>query len=133
MYKWEAKYSVGIQSIDKQHKEVFKLLNSLLQALKLGQAGSVINQIILELEKYAVMHFQKEEFFFQRFNYSGAEQHIREHQLFIQKIAEIKAATDDGRIAPSFELFDFLKEWIEHHILVIDKEYSECFLKNGLK
>ncbi|HZL11406.1 MAG TPA: bacteriohemerythrin [Prolixibacteraceae bacterium] len=133
MYKWEERYSVGIQSIDKQHKEVFNLLNNLLQALKLGQAGNVTTQIILELEKYAAMHFQKEEFFFQRFNYSGAEQHIREHQLFIQKITELKAAIKDSKIAPAFELFNFLKEWIEHHILVVDKEYRECFLKNGLR
>src|SRR5665648_1299822 len=82
-----------------------------------GQAGNVTTQIILELEKYAAMHFQKEEFFFQRFNYSGAEQHIREHQLFIQKITELKAAIKDSKIAPAFELFNFLKEWIEHHIL----------------
>jgi len=26
-YQWEEKYSVGVQSIDNQHKEIFRLLN----------------------------------------------------------------------------------------------------------
>ncbi len=38
-YEWEEKYSVGIQSIDNQHKEIFRLLNKLFVALKSGQAA----------------------------------------------------------------------------------------------
>ncbi len=133
MYIWEKKYSVGVQSIDIQHEKIFRLLSSLLEAMKEGQANSVTTQIILELEQYAVTHFQKEEYFFHRFNYSGAEKHISEHQLFKQKIAELKAELNRGAIAVSFELLNFLKGWIEHHILEVDKEYSECFLQNGLK
>lgn len=133
MYNWELKYSVGIQSIDNQHKEIFKLFNRLLQALKQEQASSVTTQIILELEQYAVMHFQKEEFFFQRFAFSGTADHIKEHQLFIQKVTSLKSDLKTGKIALTFELLNFLKEWIEHHIMVVDKEYTECFQQNGLK
>ena len=133
MYIWDDKYSVGIQSIDNQHKEIFKLLNDLLSAMKNGLANTVSTSIILELEKYAVIHFQKEEFFFKRFNYSGAEKHIIEHQLFIQKVNTLKADVKAGKIASTFELLNFLKNWIEHHILEVDKEYIECFNANGLK
>jgi len=133
MYKWEEKYSVGIQSIDNQHKELFKLLNNLLNAMKQGQASNVTTQIVLELEKYAIIHFQKEEYFFQRFNYSGTAAHINEHQIFIKKVTDLKADLKSGKIALTFELLNFLKDWIEHHILEVDKGYSECFLQNGLK
>lgn len=133
MFKWDEEYSVGIQAIDTQHKEIFKLLNKLLEAMKQGQAGHVTNEIILELEKYAVLHFQKEEFFFHRFSFSGAEEHIREHQMFIQKVISLKADLKSGKIIMSFELLNFLKEWIDHHILKVDKEYSECFKQNGLR
>jgi hemerythrin-like metal-binding protein len=133
MYIWEEKYSVGIQSIDIQHEKIFRLLSNLLEAMKQGQASNVTTQIILELEQYSFIHFHKEEFFFQRFNYSGFAEHISEHQFFIQKVAELKAELNSGAIALSFELLSFLKAWIEHHILVVDKQYSECFLQNGLK
>jgi hemerythrin-like metal-binding protein len=133
MFQWDEKYSVGIQSIDSQHKEIFAYLNRLLDAMKVGQADKVIYQIVIELEKYSIIHFQKEEFFFRRFNYSGTKEHIQEHQYFIQKVASLKSELRAGKNAFSIDLLNFLKNWIENHILVVDKAYSDCFLKNGLK
>jgi len=133
MIKWEENYSVGIQSIDNQHKEIFKFLNKLLEALKQGKASSVTMQIIQDLEQYAIMHFHKEEFFFQRFNFSGAAKHIAVHQFFTQKVADLKADLKAGKVTIAFELLNFLKDWIEHHILEEDKKYSELFRQNGLK
>jgi methyl-accepting chemotaxis protein/hemerythrin len=133
MFKWDEKYSVEIQSIDNQHKEIFRLMGNLLEAMKQGQVSIVIAEIFLELEKYAMSHFQKEEYFFIRFNYSGTEAHITEHRFFSQKVTLLKSDLNSGKVAASFELLNFLKEWIEHHILVVDKQYSECFRQNGLK
>ena len=133
MFQWEDKYSVGIQSIDNQHKEIFMLLNKLLEAMKMGYANDVTIQIIQELERYAVIHFQKEEYFFQRFNYQGSAEHITEHQNFIKKIAVLKSELNSGKMILTIELLNFLRDWIEHHILVIDKKYSECFRQNGLQ
>ncbi len=133
MFNWDEEYSVGIQSIDNQHKEIFKLLNKLLEAMKQGLASNVTMEIIVDLEKYAVIHFQKEEFFFHRFNFSGTEAHVAEHLAFIQKVAALKADLKSGKIIMTFELLNFLKEWINHHILKVDKEYSKCFIENGLR
>lgn len=133
MFQWDEKYSVGITSIDNQHKELFMHLNKLLEAMKQGQANDVINQIILKVERYAVNHFQKEEYFFKRFNFQGSAEHIREHQNFTNKIVSLKSDLESGKITMTFELLSFLKEWIDHHILVVDKQYSECFRQNGLQ
>ena len=133
MFQWDEKYSVGITSIDNQHKELFMHLNKLLGALKQGQADDVINQIILKVERYANIHFQKEEFFFKRFNFQGSAEHIREHQDFKSKIVSLKSDLESGKITMTFELLSFLKEWIDHRILVVDKQYSECFRQNGLQ
>jgi hemerythrin-like metal-binding protein len=133
MYKWEEKFSTGIQSIDNQHKEIFNYLNKLLEAMKIGQADKVILQILTALERYSKIHFQKEEFFFDRFNYASAKEHIAQHQFFIQKVADLKNDLKQGHFTLSIELLNFLKDWIENHILIVDKDYSDCFLKNGLK
>lgn len=132
-YQWEQKYSVGFQSIDDQHKEIFRLLNKLFDALNAGQAVPATLQIITELEKYAVMHFHKEQFFFKQFNYAETDGHIKEHQAFIEKIASIKSDAKLGKLTSSFELINFLKTWITHHILIEDMKYRECFYKNGLR
>ena len=133
MFSWSDKYSVGVQSIDNQHKEILEILNRLLQALKEGKAHYVVNQIIHDLEQYAYTHFQKEEFLFQRFNYSGAAEHIHEHQQFREKIMTVKRDLISGKISFTVDLMFFLKDWVEHHILVLDKAYSDCFRQNGLR
>jgi methyl-accepting chemotaxis protein/hemerythrin len=133
MFHWDEKYSVGIQSIDNQHKEIFGILNKLLEAMKMGYGNDVTTQIIQELERYAVIHFQKEEFFFQRFKYQSSTEHIAEHQYFIKKIAILKPDLKSGKMTLTIDLLNFLKDWIEHHILIVDKQYSECFRQNGLK
>ena len=133
MLKWDNEYSVGVASIDAKHKEIFLQLNKLLELVKNGKADSEVTQILMELEKYAITHFQKEEFFFRKFAYSGAAEHIIEHQLFISKINEFKSGLKTRKLSITIELLHFLKEWIEHHILVSDRAYSECFRQNGLK
>ena len=132
-YQWKEKYSVGVQSIDNQHKEIFRLLDKLFEALKSGQAAQTTIRIIAELENYAVIHFHKEKFFFRQFNYTGSAEHLQEHKQFIEKVASIKADAKSGKLASSFELINFLKTWIDHHILVVDMKYRECFHKNGLQ
>jgi hemerythrin-like metal-binding protein len=128
MFDWDEKYSVGIQSIDSQHKELFRQLDNLLLAMKRGEGQSAISGIIQELD-----HFQKEEFFFQRFNYSESSEHIKEHRNFIQKVAELRADLKLGKAILTVEVMNFLKGWIDHHILEVDNKYIECFRKNGLK
>lgn len=133
IFGWDEKYSVGIQSIDDQHKEIFRLLDQMFQALKSGIAPQMIGKTITELELYSSSHFHREEFFFREFNYPGSAEHIKEHQKFIDKIATLKADAKAGKLESSFELLHFLKAWIGHHILVVDMEYSEHFQENGLR
>lgn len=133
LFEWDEKYSVGIQSIDVQHKEIFRILDQLFQALKLGKASESIIQIITELEIYAVSHFQREEFFFRQFNYESSDPHIKEHQDFTAKIISLKADAKAGKLTSSFDLLHYLKIWIDHHILNIDILYSELFREKGLR
>jgi hemerythrin-like metal-binding protein len=133
MFQWDEKYSVGIQSIDNQHHEIIASLANLLDAMKQGRANEITSKTILDLEMYAKLHFHKEEFFFNRFNYPEKEKHIAEHQFFVQKITRLRTDLNSGKITLAFELLSFMKDWIEHHILVEDKKYMDCFHQNGLK
>lgn len=133
MFQWNENYSVGIQSIDNQHREIIVLLANLLDAMRHGRANEITTKTVLDLEMYAKFHFQKEEFFFNRFNYPEKAKHIAEHQLFVQKIIQLRTDLNSGKITLAFELLSFMRDWIEHHILEEDKKYMDCFQQNGLK
>jgi hemerythrin len=133
MFDWDEKYSVGIQYIDNQHKEIFVLLNQIYFAYRKGNENEVIDQIIPDLEKYTVLHFRKEEFFFRKFNYEFTEEHILEHENFRRNIQTIKSDISAGKTKLGIELMELLTDWIEHHIFEVDKKYADCFRQNGLK
>jgi hemerythrin-like metal-binding protein len=133
MFQWDDKFSVGIQSIDNQHKEIVTSLSNLLQAMKTGKANEITSKTILDMEAYARTHFQKEEFFFDKFNYSDKEKHKEEHRFFTQKIIQLRRDLNSGRMTVAFELLGFMKDWIERHILIEDRKYMECFRENGLR
>jgi hemerythrin-like metal-binding protein len=133
IFGWDEKYSVGIQSIDDQHKEIFRILDQLFLELKSGKAQQSILQTINELQIYASSHFHKEEYFFREFNFAESAEHIIEHQQFTEKIAALKADAKAGKLGSSFELLHYLKVWINHHILEVDMKYSEHFRKKGLR
>lgn len=132
MFKWDDRYSVGIQTIDEQHKEIFRILDKLYSLLKAGKSECLLKEIIPELENYTIFHFQREEFYFHKFSYIDSDKHIAEHENFIIKMKEMKSDIEMGRISLGFDLMLYLKTWIDHHILVIDKKYVES-LKDKIK
>lgn len=132
-YQWEEKYSVGIQFIDNQHKEIFRILDQLFESLKSQGATESTIRIFTELQNYAAIHFHKEEFFFRQFHYADSDDHVKGHDNFLTKINDYKADVKAGNLTSYFELINFLKEWIDHHILIEDMKYRECFKRNGLR
>jgi hemerythrin-like metal-binding protein len=129
---WKNEYSVGVFEIDNQHKKLVMLINTLFDAMKQGQANRVLGSIISELLFYAQTHFRTEEKYFDQFNYKETEEHKVVHQSFISEMEKFKAGFDSGKITLSLDVFNFLKSWLDEHILGEDKKYEDCFKENGL-
>jgi hemerythrin-like metal-binding protein len=129
---WKPEYSVGVNSIDEDHQKLFDLLNQLFEAMTKGKGIEIIDNIISELERYAVFHFGREELYFRVTSYPFALQHIKEHQYFKQKVAELKkdVASNKGMVAP--DVLGFLSDWLKNHIAKSDKAYEDHFKKFGV-
>ena len=90
LIEWKNEFSLGISEIDEQHKKILAIINKLhdLFSDKNHQDFKEISRIIKELADYAIYHFQTEEKYFQLFGYEGAEEHIRIHNQYREKIEE---------------------------------------------
>lgn len=129
MFEWKEEYSVGIQSIDEQHKKLFEIGNRAYELLKnniyIDKYDKIIH-IIEELKEYTVFHFTYEEKYLLENGYRKFFSHKVEHENFIQKFREIEYnRIDDGQNEYIMELLQFIFKWIDEHILIKDKEYSE--------
>ena len=130
--KWSDNLSVQVKEIDQQHQKLIELINNLHEAMLQKQTKQVISKILDELAAYTVYHFQNEERYMEKFNYSGLLSHKIEHESFVNKVEEFQKNYEAGKLGLSMEIMAFLKDWVSNHIMGTDKKYSETFHQNGL-
>ena len=126
---WDQTYSVGIELIDNQHKKLFEHLNSYYESILAGKDKDVINNILGDVINYAVYHFAEEEKVMNSIEKVDFSSHFQEHKNFCSKVSEIKEKVSSGKEI-SYELFNFMKEWIHTHILLVDQKVGEAYRKN---
>jgi len=130
--EWNDTLSVQIREIDAQHKKLIDSINRLHQAMLEQKGKDLQKEIIGEMCDYAASHFALEERYMERFNYAASEEHRREHALFTQEAAELKARADRGGLILTVEILSFLRDWLKNHILGTDMKYVEHFRQHGL-
>ncbi len=131
--EWDDKYGVNVKEIDKQHQEIFKITNKLLNSIADGTGDEIVGDILQNLTDYITVHFRTEEYYFDKFNYSKSSTHKEEHRGFAKKVLEFKKKFEEGRESLHLEITNFLMNWLLNHLLISDKEYMKCFDENGLR
>jgi len=129
LINWEKKFETGISRIDKQHKQLVVIINKLHENVIIQKDGSLVNDLLMDLKIYTIDHFSTEEKMMKKYNYSGEDEHIKEHQKFINKISEYLYDVNSSPLNQGNQLIEFLNNWIGNHILIHDLEYVTHFKK----
>jgi len=131
--EWTEENSVGLSLFDTQHKQLFKYLNEMFDAMKLGKGNDVLTSTLTNLGNYTITHFAAEENLMTKHKYPGMTAHIKEHTKFVEKVEALIADHKAGKPVLSIEITQFVKNWIINHINVSDKAYTEFFYSKGEK
>ncbi|MGM0406989.1 MAG: bacteriohemerythrin [Bacteroidota bacterium] len=129
---WKDSFSVGIPSIDDQHKNLVGIVNKLYSEFYKGITDEFLNEIIKELEKYTVYHFTYEEKFMKLYNFESYKEHKSEHSQFIEKIMNYKETLSKENKAAVIDFVTFMKNWLLKHIMGTDKKYVKLFQEKGM-
>jgi len=121
--KWQEEYNFGIPEIDAQHHSVFDLIDELNEAFVNREAALKMNSLLDSLKKYADNHFATEEKYFVDVKFSKADDHIKSHQLYKEKILELTKMHKQG-LNVTYSLMTFLRNWWIQHIQNEDKNYT---------
>lgn len=125
MLVWKDEYSIGVELIDKQHKHLFAIGNSIYELLEnyiLDDKYDKIIKILTDLREYTKYHFQSEEEYMLQVKYPGYFSQKVEHDDFIDKIEEVELQNlDENQEKYIRELMLFVFNWILEHILQRDK------------
>jgi hemerythrin-like metal-binding protein len=132
--QWSDKYSVGVEDLDEQHRQIIGMLNRLVSLPETGDTRSeTVSEILTTMTHYALEHFKTEERLLKEYDYPNFEEHRREHVDYRKKAIDFSMATSLGVEAVPQILLSYLMEWWTHHILEEDMKYKPFFAKKGVR
>jgi hemerythrin len=129
---WNDSFSVQVTELDDHHKTLIVMINSLHQALMENRAREAQKRTIDQMISYAANHFATEENYMLKCNYPGYGKHKVEHEQFTAKALDLQGRMDKAGFVLTLEILHFLKDWLQDHILVLDKEYVGHINNSGL-
>lgn len=132
LLEWNESHSVNIKEIDGQHQKLVGFMNELYDAMRAGKSKEVLGGILNELVNYAVYHFDTEEKFMTKYEFPLLEEHVREHTAFKAKAADLVTRYENSTAIISIEVMNFLRDWLNTHIMDTDKKYQSFLNEHGV-
>ncbi|MBF0606128.1 MAG: bacteriohemerythrin [Candidatus Magnetobacterium sp. LHC-1] len=123
--KWTNDLSVGVDSIDNQHKELIAIINNLLNAINRGDSKDEIQKVVTFLKQYVETHFTMEETLMKRIKYPKDKylEHEKQHtdfwETYNELIGEFKKSP--GSLFMVTKIKNVLVGWFTNHVNKTDK------------
>ncbi len=123
--EWSMDYSVGITTIDEQHKRLFGAINQLAELANQKDDNktrrfSEVLKLLLFLNNYIYLHFQDEERAMAEIEYEGLRYHKLLHQNFSENVNQTYIEFLENEEIDLDQLLKTLKDWLSSHILQED-------------
>ena len=130
-FDWDNSLSVGVKSIDEQHRVWIERLNSLSAAIESHQGARCISKTLNFMMDYVEFHFAAEEMLMAARDYPGLGRHRLQHQEFRNAlmdflVLEFEEGDAASRLTDSINNFQI--SWLTNHIQQADREFA-VFLK----
>ncbi|MFW2373695.1 MAG: bacteriohemerythrin [Gammaproteobacteria bacterium] len=131
--QWNDSLSVGIDSIDADHKRLLGMINQLQTAAHYHTDDEMIEKTLNELMAYTQYHFTREEEIMQANGYPDFDEHKQQHQNMVNEVSKF---IDEYRVNKTRTIDNvtlFLKTWLINHIKGSDQEYAPYLKDKGIK
>ncbi len=133
LLEWKGDYSVGIDSIDQQHRKLINLINQLQTAIDYSTGKEFEQEALDELVDYTKTHFSYEEGLLRDNDYPDYENHKAQHEKMFKKVEEVLSDYEHDQDSAMSDAVEYLKDWLIKHINGTDKEYSSYLIGKGVK
>ena len=123
LIKWSDEYLIKIPELDKEHKILSEMINSLHESMLNGKDSKVVSKTAKKLLSYAEKHFESEEKHMRNDDFSDAVSHKLSHNKLLRQLKELikDICSANKRDISKTAL---LGDWFVHHLLMQDKKYG---------
>jgi len=125
-HNWDDSLLLGIETVDKQHKSFFTLLNEIITLSENDDAEGKVMDLLNRLEIQSECHFKTEEALMREANSPNMEEHINQHNLFQKKTKDFMVVYSYGNKVLINKIIAFMKQWLITHIREFDADYAKC-------
>lgn len=131
--QWDPSLECGVELVDNEHKELFKMVGDLMQESKEGKSKEASGKALGFLGEYVVNHFAHEEALMRQCNYPYAEEHKQLHDTFVKTFHHLNEKFNKSNDSPAVivEINHAAMSWLVNHIKVIDQRFTDYYKHNS--
>jgi hemerythrin len=120
LLEWKPEYSVGDDSIDHEHKNMLRQINSLYEELDDPVDAENVEAILGEIHSDISAHFALEELLMQSANYHEYDAHKEDHEKLLDQIHELIDSFYQNPKTGQKLLKSQLSDWFGRHFSSFD-------------
>lgn len=124
--EWSDNYSIGVEAIDSQHKELFFHFDNLLKACNEGRGNKEVFRLFKFLDDYVIRHFGDEEKLQLECGYPDYQNHKLEHEKFKHQLKDLENSftLESNGVYLVIATNKVMVEWLIDHISKRDKDIA---------
>ena len=122
LLRWKEEYSLGIEAVDHEHKQLIDLINRLHQELDSADSRLTVPAFLGDLLAGISAHFALEEKFMRDRGYERFGSHKDDHERLLDELREIMDAFERSEEIDAVELAHRLDPWFTRHFRTHDSE-----------
>lgn len=115
LLQWKDRYSVGIEAVDHEHRELIDLINRLHDEVMTTRSQETIEAFFGDLFRGISAHFALEERFMREHRYDRLPQHKADHERLLDEIRDIMEEARKSDHINQSVLAARLDAWFSRH------------------
>jgi len=120
LLKWKSAYSLGIPSVDLEHREMIEMINRVYAELGDKAEPDEIESVLEDIYAGIASHFALEERHMKNANYPEYRQHKDEHEELLDQIRDMMDDFDQNPDTSREALQNGLSDWFGKHFATFD-------------
>ena len=120
LLQWKPEYSVGIDSMDDEHREMIDLINGTYEQMESDSDPLKVEECLGEIFNLISMHFALEERMMKNSNYDEYRAHKDDHEELLDQIRDLMDDFESNPESGAEHLKQGLSDWFAGHFSTFD-------------
>ncbi|MEJ2127709.1 MAG: hemerythrin family protein [Woeseiaceae bacterium] len=118
--QWREEFSVGIDEVDHEHRELIGLIRGLQENLGDGTDTEQVIDVLGEIYAQIAAHFALEEKMMRQTHYAALADHKEDHETLLDDLRDMMDEVEDDGVLDEAQLTDDLDRWFSDHFSTHD-------------